>query len=307
MPLAFFPLTSGNLDSLLLPAYNGSLSGIPLPGWVDDPTFNSTVNCSRVRSALDRLISGYVVCACVCMWLPTLRSPAWHAACLGQLSPRLACPFAAPSLLQDAQSAILLDTVPYASNGARMRALPSAAQPACCPSCLPPGSDAPYLHPRKTPQFAKQAPLPSTSGCAACRAAAPRALCSSTFTPIPAPAAPPARAARRPTRCVGWTAALGLALQPHCGLPGGVKCPHDVSVILLLPLLTLALPALPAQQVAMYLADRQNPAYGTLRVIVTDQNDRWGGGGRKGDTAELRARPKEMVAAPCLAPSHRSM
>lgn len=47
-PLAFFPLTHGALDSLLLPPYNGSLSGMPLPGWVDDATFNSTVNCTAV-------------------------------------------------------------------------------------------------------------------------------------------------------------------------------------------------------------------------------------------------------------------
>lgn len=48
-PLAFFPLTGGELDSLLLPPYNGSTSGMPLPGWVDDATFNSTINCTAVR------------------------------------------------------------------------------------------------------------------------------------------------------------------------------------------------------------------------------------------------------------------
>lgn len=46
-PLAFFPLTGGSTASLLLPTYNGSLSGAPLPGWVPDPMFGSVVNCSR--------------------------------------------------------------------------------------------------------------------------------------------------------------------------------------------------------------------------------------------------------------------
>lgn len=49
-PLAYFPLTSGSLESLLLPAYNGSLSGIPLPTWHQDPTFGSVINCTRVRA-----------------------------------------------------------------------------------------------------------------------------------------------------------------------------------------------------------------------------------------------------------------
>lgn len=46
--MAFFPLTGGELDSLLLPPYNGTTSGMPLPGWVDDATFNSTINCTAV-------------------------------------------------------------------------------------------------------------------------------------------------------------------------------------------------------------------------------------------------------------------
>lgn len=48
-PLAFFPLTAGSTASLLLPTYNGSLSGAPMPAWVPDPVFGSVVNCSRVR------------------------------------------------------------------------------------------------------------------------------------------------------------------------------------------------------------------------------------------------------------------
>lgn len=46
-PLAFFPLTAGSTASLLLPTYNGSLSGAPMPAWVPDPVFGSVVNCSR--------------------------------------------------------------------------------------------------------------------------------------------------------------------------------------------------------------------------------------------------------------------
>ncbi|KAL4430893.1 hypothetical protein ABPG75_006149 [Micractinium tetrahymenae] len=46
-PLAFFPLTANSTASLLLPTYNGSLSGAPMPGWVPDPVFDSVVNCSR--------------------------------------------------------------------------------------------------------------------------------------------------------------------------------------------------------------------------------------------------------------------
>ena len=58
-PLAFFPLTApltgeGNAStggccaSLLLPAYNVSAAGAPLPSWVHDTTFASVVNCSQV-------------------------------------------------------------------------------------------------------------------------------------------------------------------------------------------------------------------------------------------------------------------
>ncbi|KAL4426385.1 hypothetical protein ABPG77_004679 [Micractinium sp. CCAP 211/92] len=46
-PLAFFPLTDNSTASLLLPTYNGSLSGAPMPTWVPDPVFGSVVNCSR--------------------------------------------------------------------------------------------------------------------------------------------------------------------------------------------------------------------------------------------------------------------
>lgn len=49
-PLAYFPLTGTSLASLLLPAYNGSTSGMPLPGWVGDPTFGAVLQCDRVRA-----------------------------------------------------------------------------------------------------------------------------------------------------------------------------------------------------------------------------------------------------------------
>ncbi|PRW58639.1 hypothetical protein C2E21_2984 [Chlorella sorokiniana] len=131
-PLAFFPLTGGELDSLLLPPYNGSTSGMPLPAWVDDATFNSTLNCTAAS-----------------------------------------------------RSAIILDNVPYASNGSWainlwMRRLPSSSAN---------GSLFQYL-------FSHTGP--------------------------------------------GSQSGFG-------------ETPNTVSI---------------------YLADRNNPAYGTVRVIVTDQNDR---------------------------------
>ncbi|KAI3433615.1 hypothetical protein D9Q98_003424 [Chlorella vulgaris] len=78
-PLAFFPLTEGSLQSMLVPAYGASLSGAPLPGWFDEPTFGRALNCS-----------------------------------------------------QEGRNAVLLDTVPYASNGSFainlwMRRLPGSS------------------------------------------------------------------------------------------------------------------------------------------------------------------------------------
>jgi hypothetical protein len=55
IPLAYFPLTGGDLESLLLPAYNGSLNGTPQPSWVQDSIFASVINCSRVSPCQDQI------------------------------------------------------------------------------------------------------------------------------------------------------------------------------------------------------------------------------------------------------------
>ena len=47
-PLAYFPLTGGNLDSLTLPAYAGSGLGMEPLTWADDAMFGTVPVCNRV-------------------------------------------------------------------------------------------------------------------------------------------------------------------------------------------------------------------------------------------------------------------
>jgi len=68
VPLAFFPLTGASLQSMLLPPYNGGLSGVPPPSWVPEPTFYSVLNCSAVSGGG----GGGVVAVRVGEWLQRL-------------------------------------------------------------------------------------------------------------------------------------------------------------------------------------------------------------------------------------------
>lgn len=129
--LAFFPLTGGELDSLLLPPYNGTTSGMPLPAWVDDATFNSTINCTAVSGPVKPGVEFVGRGSWTVAFFraePMLPRAACGQHCLSSntqasvplTSPAtvthwLLCLRFAPSQAQ--KSAVILDNVPYASNG----------------------------------------------------------------------------------------------------------------------------------------------------------------------------------------------
>lgn len=48
-PLAYFPLTGGNIDSLTLPSYQGTILGSSSPAWMNDSMFGSVAVCNATN------------------------------------------------------------------------------------------------------------------------------------------------------------------------------------------------------------------------------------------------------------------
>lgn len=167
-PLAFFPLTGGSTASLLLPTYNGSLSGAPLPGWVPDPMFGSVVNCSRVSARAGSAAKG-----------PSLSHACEQARHDHMVASRSASTLCLPGRPGGLISVSVTCTCTLAAPLAAVLALSVPSPPRGRAQllhlvCAPPAITLPRRQPRTLSCWTQsptppRAPLPSICGCAACR------------------------------------------------------------------------------------------------------------------------------------------
>lgn len=106
VPLAYFPLTASDLDSLTLPAYTGLVGSIENTtlDWVDDDKFGSAPLCKKVSAPGSAACSACHGCRCTACLICQHGTHGSHTF------------FPLPPLQTD-KNALLLDNVPYARNG----------------------------------------------------------------------------------------------------------------------------------------------------------------------------------------------